>query len=184
MLRAELGPLGDVEPAKERPSVGIRERGEYDRRGFGIDEGVELGRGSRIARMVEGSAHDHEAPEQARQLGVALNRERHVRERARCDERDLPGPAAGGLDEQVGAEAGGQCASCSWELGISEPVGPWKIAVRRGATSGARLPSATSTSPAPASSSTASVFAAACGATTLPAQHVAATSSTFAEATA
>ena len=56
-------------------------------------------RGRHIARRGIGAAHDDEPLDEARQLGLAHDRERDIGQRAGGDENETPGVGAGGCDD-------------------------------------------------------------------------------------
>ena len=123
-----------------------------------------------LPEHAERAAHQRVAAEQPRQRRLAQDREREVGQRAERDERDLAGPPARLVEDDVDRVAVARAArvgggSSAWP----RPCGPCVSGVvSSGRTSGTSRPSATSTSVRPASSRMARVLIATCRASMLP----------------
>ena len=110
MLGQHLGPFGDVEAEGDGPGPGVDaprrrpERLEYDPGRLGVDRDVPFGRWRRVAGRSIAPAHDHQASQKSRQLGLSQDCQGNVRQRRQRHERQLPGAAARLVDDQVRAE--------------------------------------------------------------------------------
>ena len=128
-IRPRAGRPRAGHPASGRPRVGRRrtERLEYDPGRLRVDADVPFGRRGRVAGRAITPAHDHQASQKARQLGLAQHRQGHVGERRERDQDQLPGAAAGFRDDQVGAEARGDRHGRRRKLGVSDAQGPVRL---------------------------------------------------------
>ena len=139
MLRGELRPLGDVQAERARAGRRAAARrsahpgpgAQDDRQRLRVDARVPFGRRCRVARRAVGAAHHHEAREQPRQLGLAEDRDRDVRQRAQRDERDLAGPAAGLRDDEVGRRAASTGPPGRRQLRVADAVRAVRLRRRR-----------------------------------------------------
>ena len=110
--------------------AGCRPAAEDDLRGVRIDVDVPLGRRRRVARRSVGAAHEDVALVEARQLGLAKDRDREVRERAERHEGQLAGPAPSLVDQQVHGVAFGQRRRGRRQLRVAEAARPVRLGRR------------------------------------------------------
>ena len=128
--------LGDVETEGERSRdrrVGgdrLSPGAKHDLGGLGVAVDVPLGRRGRVARHAERAAHQRVALEEAGQSRLAQDREREVRQRPERDQRDLAGPAAGLVEDQVDGMAVAERAAGRRQLGVAQPLRPVRLGRR------------------------------------------------------
>ena len=121
-----------------------------------------------------GTDHHQQAPQQPWQVRLPLQREGHVGERAERHQGQLAGSMRGRHSTMsLAASRVAWPARGSRQLGVADTRGPCvSAAVRRGRAIGRAAPAGTSTSPRPASSSTASVLRTTSASSTLPATQL------------
>ena len=95
------GGRGPRQPRDIEPDHPYRPpRAENDRRRLGVGPDVVF-RGVVDVAPRRGTAHDHEVPDPGRQPRLAAQRQRDVGQRARGDQRDLPGCGGDRFDDEI-----------------------------------------------------------------------------------
>ena len=146
---------------------------------------VRLRGGRHVAAAGERPAHQRESAQQLGKARLLAEGERDVREGAGRDEEHLTRPVARRADDHLDRGPRGGRSRGRWGAARPSPRSPWTTGNGTWSrTSGRAAPCATSTSPRPATSSTARVFSVACSTLMLPITQVAAIRSTSGDATA
>ena len=94
---------------------------EHGLRGFRVAMHVPLGRRRRIAGRPVRAGHEGDAPQQAREVRLLVQRRGQVREGPERHEGDLAGPPARLRDDQVDAVSRAQGHRRRRQLGIADP---------------------------------------------------------------
>ena len=95
---------------------------EDDLRRVRVAVDVPLGGRRRVAGHAEGAAHEHAAPEQAGAGRLAQHGDGEVRERPERDQRDLAGPPASLVEDEVDGVAVAERPARRRQLGVAEAL--------------------------------------------------------------
>ena len=134
--------------------IAARQAAEGDPRRLRVAVHVPLADRRRVARDPERAAHADPAPEEPRQRGLDEDRDREVGQRPERDQRDLSGPPAGLLDDEVRAEPRGERGRWLRQLRVAEAVRAVRLGrdlerAEAGASAGPRPPRHRRGPPAP-----------------------------------